>query len=254
MPVKPETAKNYEMGTKNSLFDRHLYLNATLFWTDYFGFQTSVTSFLPDGTFLTFLNSVGHLRTRGLEMDFLGKVSNRLSFNGSAALMDAKVVDFPFGPCYSGQTLAQGCFLDPRVTTNPGRVQDLGGKRLNNAPKYKFNVGSQYDVPLGGSSDWGAFVTANYRWQSKINFALSQDPVTVQDAYGVFDASIGLAAEDGKYKASLFVNNLFDKRHAVGIGNTTSGFSAAGVTGFGTNWQPARDAFRYLGLRLDANF
>jgi len=26
------------------------------------------------------------------------------------------------------------------------------------------------------------------------------------------------------------------------------------VTAFGTNWQPARDAFRYVGLRLDASF
>jgi len=253
MPVPPETAKNYEFGTKNSLFDRHLYLNGTLFWTDYFGFQTSVQSFLPDGTYLTFLNSIGHLRTRGLELDFLSKVSNRLSVNGSAAYMDAKIVDFPFGPCFGGQTLAQGCFLDPRVTTNPGRVQDLGGKRLNNAPEYKFNVGGEYDFPIGGGG-WGGFATANYRWQSKINYSLSQDPVTEQDAYGVFDAGIGLTTDENRYKATFFVNNLFDKRHAVGIGNTTSGFSAPGVTAFGTNWQPARDAFRYVGLRLDASF
>lgn len=253
MPVPPETAKNYEIGMKNSLFDRHLFLNGTLFWANYFGFQTSVTSFLPDGTFLTFLNSVGQLRTRGLELDFLGKVSNRLSFNGAAAFMDAEIVDFPFGPCYGGQTLAQGCFLDPRTTTNPGRVQNLAGKRLNNAPEFKFNVGSEYEFPLGGAG-MGAFVSANYRWQSKINFALSQDPITERPAFGVFDAKIGLSAEDDRYKLAFFVNNLFDKHYGVGIGNTTSGFSAPGVTGFGTNWQPARDAFRYMGLRLDASF
>ena len=69
MPVKPETAKNYEIGFKSSLFDRRAYFNATVFRADYKGFQTSVTSFLPDGTFLTFLNSVGQLRTQGVELD-----------------------------------------------------------------------------------------------------------------------------------------------------------------------------------------
>jgi iron complex outermembrane receptor protein len=64
MPVPPETAKNYELGFKSSLLDRRVYFNATAVQRRLQGFQTSVTSFLPDGTFLTFLNSVGHLRTR----------------------------------------------------------------------------------------------------------------------------------------------------------------------------------------------
>jgi iron complex outermembrane receptor protein len=253
MPVPPETAKNYEIGTKNSFFGNRLYLNATLFWTDYYGFQTSVQSFLPDGTYLTFLNSIGHLRTRGVEADFLVRPTKRLSINGSAAYMDAKIIDFPFGPCYGGQTLAQGCFPDPRVTVNPGKVQNLAGKRLNNAPQFKFNIGGEYDFPLGAGG-LGGLVTVNYRWQDKINFSLNQDPVTVQPAYGVFDGSIGFTAGDGKYKLTAFVNNLFNKHYAVGIGNTTSGFNAPGVTAFGTSWQPARDSFRYVGVRLDAGF
>ncbi|MDB6104788.1 MAG: TonB-dependent receptor, partial [Gammaproteobacteria bacterium] len=68
MPVPHETAKNYEVGLKSSLFDRRMYFDLTLFHTDFYGFQTSVTSFLPDGTYLTFLNSVGHLRTQGVEI------------------------------------------------------------------------------------------------------------------------------------------------------------------------------------------
>ncbi|WP_034159107.1 TonB-dependent receptor [Sphingomonas sp. ERG5] len=251
-PVPPETAKNYEIGFKNSLFNRHLILNATLFSTEYKGFQTSVQSFLPDGTYLTFLNSIGKLRTRGIEVEILAKPFRGLSINGSGAYTDAKIIDFPFGPCFSNQTVAQGCILDPRVTVNPGKVQNLSGKRLNNAPEFKFNLGSQYDFPLGDSLN--GFLTFSYRWQSRINFALNQDPVTVQKSYGVFDASVGTTAGDGKYKLSLFVNNAFNRHYAVGLGNTTSGFSAPGVIAAGTTWQPARDSFRYAGIRLDANF
>jgi len=251
MPVPPETARNYEIGSKNSFFDNKLVLNGTLFWTDYFGFQTSVQSFLPDGTYLTFLNSIGHLRTRGVEVDFIARPTKRLRINGSGAFMDAKIVEFPFGPCYGGQTLAQGCFPDPRVTTNPGKVQNLAGKQLNNAPRFKFNIGGEYDFPLGG--DFGGLVTLNYRWQDKVNFSLSQDPVSVQPAYGVFDAAVGLTSGE-HYKLTVFVNNAFDKHYGVGIGNTTSGFSAPGVVASGTSWQPARDSFRYVGIRLDAGF
>ncbi len=123
---------------------RRLYLNATVFNADYYGFQTSVTSTLPDGMFLTLLNSVGHLQTRGREDRRGGAHRADLSLNGAFAYTDATVQDFPNGPCFNGQTLAQGCYVD--ATNN--RVQDLKGKRLNNVPEYKFNVGGHIRLPL----------------------------------------------------------------------------------------------------------
>jgi iron complex outermembrane receptor protein len=249
MPVPHETANSVEVGFKSTLFDQRVYLNATLFNTDFYGFQTSVTSTLPDGTFLTFLNSVGHLRTRGLELDGVARVTSNLSLNGSFAYTDATVAEFPNGPCYNGQTLAQGCYLD---ATN-SRVQDLKGERLNNVPKYKFNIGGQYDIALPGSVPFDGFVGLTYRWQDDVNFSLSQDPRTVQKAYGVADLSLGLADRDGHYKFTVFANNLFDERFAQGIGNTTSGFS--GVPGaVGSTWGVPRAAFRYFGARVNVNF
>lgn len=252
-PVKPETATNYEIGFKNGLFNHKLLLNATFFWTEYKGFQTSVQSFLPDGTYLTFLNSIGKLRSRGIELDAIARPFKGLSLNASGAYDDATIIDFPFGPCFGGQTATQGCVPDPRVAVNPGKIQNLHGKRLNNAPKFKFNVGGEYDFPLANER-LGGFVAFDYRWQSKLNFSLNQDPVTEEKSYGVFDASVGGTAGNGRYKLSVFVNNLFNKHYAAGIGNTTSGFSAPGVTASGTNWQPARDSFRYAGVRLDVGF
>jgi iron complex outermembrane recepter protein len=249
MPVPSETAKNYEVGLKTSLFDHKLNLNAAAFWTDFTGFQTQVTSFLPDGTFLTALNSVGKLRSRGIELDMQARPTRRLQINGAAAFTDAKITDFPNGPCYTGQTLAQGCYVD---ATN-SRVQDLKGKRLNNAPKFKFNIGGEYDVPIG--ADYQGFLTFAYRWQSKINFSLSQDPATVQRSYGIFDAGIGASTGEGRYKLTFFVNNLFDKQYAANLVNTSSGFNNGGsVAATGTAWQPARDAYRYIGVRGDVAF
>jgi iron complex outermembrane receptor protein len=70
-------------------------------------------------------------------------------------------------------------------------VQNLHGKRLNNTPKYKFSLGGQYDIDLPDMPFKG-FVGATVRWQDDVNFALSQDPRTVQKAYSVADLTVGI--------------------------------------------------------------
>ena len=248
MPVPHETATNYEVGLKSSLFDRRVYFDLTLFDADYHGFQTSVTSTLPDGTFLTYLNSVGHLRTRGVEIDASAKPVPNLTLNASFAYTDATVAEFPNGPCYPNQTLDQGCYVD---STN-SKVQNLAGKRLNNVPKVKFNIGGEYDQPLPGMP-FSGFAGFAYRHQTDVNFTLSNDPRTVQPAYGIADFTLGINDNHDHYKVTLFVDNAFDKRYAVGIGDGTAGFS--GITGaLGSSWTPPRDAFRYFGGRVDVSF
>ena len=254
MPVPHETAHSYEVGIKTSLFDRRMYLNFDLFDTNYHGFQTSVTSALPDGTFLTFLQSVGALRTRGAELDLQAKASANLTLTASYAYTEANVVSFPFGPCYGslvkGTSTAPGdCFPH-----DGGTAQNLAGARLNNVPLNKFDVGGEYDHALGGLP-FGGFVTLDYRWQSAVNFSISQDPFTVQGAYGIANFSAGINDNKDHYKVSLFVNNAFDKHYASGLSDTESGFAPAGggsVVGVhGNNWTPARDSFLYYGIRVD---
>ena len=119
-------------------------------------------------------------------------------------------------------------------------------------PKFKGNIGGEYDQPLG-SLPFGAFATFAYRIQSKVNFSLSQDPRTIQGGYGIADFGVGINDNNGHYKVTAFVDNAFDKRYANSIGDTTSGFS--GVPGaVGSTWRPARDAFRYFGARFDVSF
>jgi iron complex outermembrane receptor protein len=266
MPVPHETAENYELGFKSSLLDRRVYFNATLFRADYKGFQTSVTSFLPDGTFLTFLNSVGQLRTQGLELDGVARITSNFRLNGAFAYTDATVIDFPNGPCNNSQPATAALPLQPvgyvgapgecyRTPTTNGRVQNLHGKRLNNVPKYKFSIGGQYDIDLPENVPFKGFIGANIRWQDDINFSLSQDPRTIQKAYSITDLTVGIADRAGKYKLTAFANNLFDKRYAQGLGNGTSGYSNPAIpTAQGKTWFPGRDAFRYFGARLDVNF
>jgi len=257
MPVPHETAHSYEVGIKSSLFGRRMYLNFDLFDTNYHGFQTSQTSALADGTFLTFLQSVGALRTRGAELDGQAKASANLTLTASYAYTRAQVVSFPFAPCNSslpvGTSLAPGdCFPH-----DGGTAQNLAGARLNNVPLNKFDVGGEYDHALWGLP-FGGFLTFDYRWQSAVNFSLNQDPFTVQGAYGIANFSAGINDNRDHYKVSFFVNNAFDKHYAEGLGDTNSGFLLAGgaqvVGAHGSNWTPARDSFMYYGIRVDLKY
>jgi iron complex outermembrane recepter protein len=264
MPVPHETAHSYEVGIKSSLFDRRMYLNFDVFSTNYHGFQTSITSGLPDGTFLTYLQSVGQLRTRGAEMDMALKATSHLTLNASYAYTRATVVKFDGAPCFNGQTAAQGCVpvttpnpADPTQTLTGGNGQNLAGKGLNNVPLNKFDIGGEYDQPLG-ALPFSAFLTFDSRFQSAVNFSLSQDPRTIQGAYGISNFSAGINANNDHYRVSVFVDNAFNNHYAVSIADSLSGFSASGGGGtaglYGSTWSPARDSFRYYGARVDVKF
>ena len=259
MPVKHETAKSIEAGVKTSLFNRRVYFNADVFNVEYYGFQTSVTSFLPDGTFLTFLQSIGQLQTRGVEADAKALVTRNFTVYGSLAYDEATVVRWPNGGCYGGEPAAPAgspipappgyCYSDGHGHS----FQNLAGRTLANSPLVKFNLGGEYYQPLAGLPFQG-YLAATYRWQSDLNFSVSQDPVSEQKSYGIANLNVGIRDNNRRYRFVFFVNNLLDQHYANGLGNTSSGFSAPGLTAHGTVWSVPRDAFRYFGGRLDFSF
>jgi iron complex outermembrane receptor protein len=160
-----------------------------------------------------------------------------LALNGSYDV--AKMNDFPAGQCYNLQTAAQGCI---------NSAQNLSGKPLPNAPRWSANLNGEYDHPVGGG--YTAFLAAAYRWQSRVIFSLIQDPDSVQDAYGIFNLSGGLGGQH--WKVTLFANNLFDTHYALNRGRSASYNLSVAAPPFtdAINWTPARDSFRYEGLRF----
>jgi iron complex outermembrane receptor protein len=261
--VPAETAKNYELGWKATLMENRAMLNVAVYRTDFKDFQQSAGFFDYDGVFRTSLNSIGALRAQGVEVEGSIKASKRLLLNGSFAYTEATIQDFENGPCYNvlnaaGNAAVPGPGCAPNPKFNNTNVQNLAGKTLPNAPKVKVNVGGQYDLPLAQSFD--AFVTGAYRWQSHTQFALSQDPMQIQGGYGIANVGVGIRDKRDRYKLSLFVNNLFDKRYAAGlnssIANGTWSTKApnAVVAVNTTEWLPPRDFTRYIGARLDVSF
>jgi iron complex outermembrane receptor protein len=245
-PVKGEESRAYELGIKSRYMDNRVQLNATAFLTDYNEFQAQSTIIGPTGPVLR-LNNVGKLRTQGVEVEFSAKPMTSLLIDSSIAYVDAKVREYPFAQCYTGQTVALGCFVVPAVppSTTTTSAQNLGGQQLANSPKFKYNIGATLDFPVGTSMK--GFASLNYQHQSDVTFDLFRNPLTVQPAYGLLNGNVGIAdGDDGHWKLVLFVSNILDKPYVNGITDSAGTFGGRHVL----NQQLPRDARRYAGLRL----
>jgi iron complex outermembrane receptor protein len=251
-PVDPETSRNYELGLKANLLNNRATLSVAVFSEKFKNYQQNSWQPIPGNTAgTTVLDSIGGVQSRGLEIDANALVTPQLVVNGSLAYTEATISDWKVGPCYS---LPSGAPNASCILGNPAsggtNTQNLSGARMPNAPKLKFNVGGQYDVKMAQHA-FDGFVTASYRYQSNVLFNINQDPNSAQGAYGIANVGFGIRERKDKYKLTFFVNNLFDKHYAVNNMISTSGWGTGVVT---SSWQPARDAFRYVGVRLDSKF
>src|SRR5262249_24767837 len=101
------------------------------------------------------------------------------------------------------------------------------------------------------------FFTAGWHWQSKVYHSLQQDPDSIQKAYGLLN--LGVGGQKGKWKGSLFCNNVLDHNYALTRGrngnwNNNPYGASAGPISDAINWTPGRDSVRYFGLKLAYNY
>jgi len=221
-PVDPETSDAWEFGLKTSLLDRRLRFNAAVFYAEYQEFQAQAyidPDGVPDcpeddplcdpdddpGSFR--LINAGEVSTTGVEIDFLAQVTENLRMVGGAAWINAEIEDYPGGPCSGGQEFRGECPDDG--------VQDLSGGDLPFSPEWKVNLSATYTFVRDGGFDID--LTGAMRAQDDIQYSITQDELTIQDAYAIFDASLALRGRDARWQATAFVKNVTDEFYASSI-------------------------------------
>jgi iron complex outermembrane receptor protein len=220
--VDPETSDSWELGLKTSLFDGQVQLNAALFYSVYEDFQ-SQAFFDPDGTpppcpdddpgcnagnesgtFI--LINAGEVSTQGLEVDFLAQVTENLRLSGGVAFIDAKIDDYPGGPCSDGQKFRGEC---------PNGLQDLSGGDLPFSPDWKASLTASYILRLDNSFD--VVLKGSVRAQDEVLYSLTQDENTIEDSYSIWDASVVFEGHSDRWDATVFVKNIGDEFYASSI-------------------------------------
>lgn len=207
----PETNWTYEIGTKQTLLDRRLFVNLTAFYVDWTNQQVSIASARAPAN-NTFIGNAAASTSKGFELEITAKPTDSLDLYGSLALADAEFDRF-IDPALAGTDLATG-----QIATLPGLTlaqlpsgvfgADVSGNRLPRASKWQGAAGGQYTGRTGlfGAESW--YARADYFYRSR-QFAESSNFAFVGDQHRV-NLRVGLEGE--RYSFALWADNVLDNR------------------------------------------
>ena len=219
--LKPEVSNSLEAGIKSTMMDNTLRLNVAVFKTDYANYQANVPD-LVNGTIVTRLINAGDVSTKGIEMDLTARITPQFTVNASVANIIARVDNF-------------NCPPNAAVSCN------INGRPLPFSPDWKGSLRAKYTMPLGDALtlDWNG----EYNWQSAVQYDLAQSPDAIQPAYGILNASVGLASSSG-WRVAFLVKNLLNQSYASFLQNSGSNI----------NRYVPRDDQRYMGINARYEF
>ncbi|MCY7397487.1 MAG: TonB-dependent receptor [Sphingomonas bacterium] len=219
--VAPEIPTTYEIGSRGAWWNNRVTLNVAAFKTDYKNFQAQV---FDQGVFpgRFRVTNAGKLNTKGVEAELSLRPIPPLTLSANAAYINARYGDFRNIACFTGQTILpfgtvrsddRQCI---RISAAPGAtaVTNGTGNRLSNTPKLTYSLFGRFEQPVGNLK---AFVQASYQWRDGVSFSAAGDPNLVQKSFGLLNGSLGIGDAEGRWTATLFAKNLFDKFYATNI-------------------------------------
>ncbi len=183
-----ETATSFELGLRSTLADGQVVLNATAFHTKFDDFQILNFSGIQ-----FFIFNVDEVTTQGVELEGLFRPTDAITLNAAATFVNAE-----YG---KGNTPIAG-------------LERLPGNVLTAAPETTLTGGISYDSDISGTN-LRALANFNVRYQSEQFLNTSLKPETLQDAYAIANARIGIGGAEGDWTVELFATNLFDEDYSI---------------------------------------
>jgi iron complex outermembrane receptor protein len=180
-PYDPETVRSYEAGFKAELFDRRLRFNGAVFQSDYNQIQLLVLNPLS-GLFET--GNAGNARIRGFELEAVAAPISGLTLNAGVGYLHNEYRS-----------------LNANV---PAEIQ-LNDK-LPLTPKWTINLGAQYRAEL---ADLGSVtLRGDYSYRSSFSFQVGNDPLEIEDGYGLLNLRATFQTADERYGLSVYGLNV----------------------------------------------
>ncbi len=196
----------YEIGTKNTLMDGRLVLNAAAYYIDWSSMQ--ITS-IPTGFDTTNLNpgtvaptiflNVGDVKSAGIEIDGTFLLTDELSLNYAFSTADPKFKDGTKWGQFVGVCDDVFCPADGEV----------GGKTLPRQSRTQFAVGAQYEDQL--TSDLDFYIRSDVTYTSK-QYVDAMNLAYGPGRYNV-NASAGVSGDN--WSARVWAENLFDSTYVT---------------------------------------
>lgn len=218
VPIDAETSNAYEAGIKTRLFDNRLQLNLAGYYAVYDGFQAN-NFIVVGGALVSSLTNAGTVTTAGFEVDAVFAPTDWWTITSGVAYTDAKVKEF-----------------NPNPVT--GVPSSFNGTPLPLAPEWSASVVSEWTAPFVFDSN--AHLRAAWSYQDDQFSELGR--VGPIEQHSLVDLSLGFSDEDDRYRLTFHVNNVLNDSYVTL--NTSAG----------QRLHIPRDASRYVGVTLRANF
>ena len=177
----PENMVDYEEGTKNTLMDGALLLNAAAFYYDYKSYQLVYAEFPNPPSFLTFPG-----REVGAEGSAAYALTRADKLTGSLVYLDSKITG----------------------------TSQYAGSPFTNAPRWTFKASYEHDFDLAGSGRlWmrGDFRTMSSQLVFPVFAAQLEGSPAVMGSYSTGDVFVGWTPVSERYSVTGFVKNVNDK-------------------------------------------
>jgi iron complex outermembrane receptor protein len=204
-----ETVEGFELGVKGSLLNGRL--NGSLTGYRYIYKGLPLTSLIAlNATAVTYVTqNAANTKVQGIEAEGSYRGPGGITLRASASYNDAKFDSFDRAQCWTGQTLAQGCLVDP-VTR--GTYQDLSGRQVYRSPKWIATAGALKTFSLSDTLE--ATLNADVRYSAGYFTGVNLNPYSYQDEYLLVNAGIRLATRDG-WAVSAIGRNLTNSRYGT---------------------------------------
>jgi outer membrane receptor protein involved in Fe transport len=193
--TKPDTLKNYEVGTKGSFLGGALLLDASAYYIDWKDVQTVLVVQFGQALLPAIVNGSS---ASGVGVD-LGV---------TAKPIDGLTIDLGF----STNTLS----ADSDIFASPGVLLFHRGDRLYNSPKYSGTLSGDYAFPLGIGNLQGT-LSANTRYTSENDYAaVSGTTLLIGRGDNIWIAGAKFSVQSPKgWAGTLFVDNLTNNYGAI---------------------------------------
>jgi iron complex outermembrane receptor protein len=198
-PVKPEHVETFETGIKSTLLDRHLIIDASLFYNKYHDMQVFQLINVPGNLPVNdLINADAH--TEGLDLQITVKPTSQLTATLQLGMLRSTV---------------DKSNADPAAELN-----SFTGNQLPLAPHLSASTLVQYRIPLG---EGALNLEGNANYKSHVFFDVYNDPFIQQNAYWI--GNLRASYEFAKHwEIGAYVNNVGNKEYYSDKFDLTSTF------------------------------
>ncbi|HEY3653463.1 MAG TPA: TonB-dependent receptor [Steroidobacteraceae bacterium] len=197
----PDTLVNNEVGWKTQWFDRRLEFNGAVYQEDWKDVQVQIFQSCCYGN-LSFVTNGPNYRVRGVETEFVARVTHELTVTGSASWNSSNLTNAPSLLSTTGQPI-----IIPQVGTVGGSAFGQTGSPLAQSPPFQASLRARYEFAVG---DYKAFWQIGGTHQAHSYSATGNITTYDQASFSTYDASMGLAKD--AWAAQLYGQNLTNVR------------------------------------------